>query len=1050
MRHALRLAWGSILVVLHITVLLGLVAAVSLLALSAGFERGRLRSLVEDSLQRAIERPGGGGPKIRIGALEGPLYPEFWLRDVILTEGATTLLKVSLVHARLNLRSLYGQRLVVVDELRLQGVETALERDPAGEWTWIGFGPVARKPEPGSGASFAWPPLPVEIQLRSLAVDDGRISLRSGSQVSPTSVVARLSLHARDIKLPRQGPPPWPGSADCGLDLEPGVVEGRALEGAHLALRLDGSVLHLDSSHLESRFGRARIEGEADLGTWFDSSRAGSLAFRASWESFDPSVLLLRPELAGKLTGEIRLDGTHAVGTPIRASSFRATLSLSPSQLGGVRIDAASFQGSYDAGHWELTAASLRGAGVRVQGSGHGDLDRLQGLDLDATADDLSRAAVLVGIEPRELGGRGRLSVKLSGAFSRPQGRVTLMASDLRVRDLTLGEARAEILARGDGRIRVESFAVGNTPWRVANDGPVELRLERGGLAFERAHFEFPGRARGFVLGRVDPDALHGIRVELQGLQVHELAPQVGDHASLSGVVGASVLANGPLTRPTLSGNAVWDAPRVDTFEAEKLSLEFNAAPPEARASLRLRLAGREILTGDLSTTYEDAFDPLRALEKPATHATLRGSDLNLALAGPWLQDFVRDVRGSASMAMELHGGLPEPEVSGELSLQASSFGVPVLGERLGPLEARVKLEPGALQVETASLAGGRGSANLSGKVAISGVRLGAADLTLALAGFEVREPDLTGRLDGSIRIDGPLDGLGVRGKVVLNEGHLRLTSQRNPLLREIQVRQLAAAPTTSIREGIPSKLGLFENSTVDLRLEVPRDTWIVGRGARVEIEGAIEAHKSPPQPLLALGGIDVVQGSYRLQGKMFQIEEGHAVFSGRANFDPALDVLATTQVSDVKVFARIAGTASNPTLRLESDPPYPQNDVLSLLLFGRTSDSLAQPEAGALPAFVGQAAGGALLNQIGEAVGPEHLPLDTFSVGPAETGTGTAMGAGRYLTRDIYLHYDHDVGGSQTGRIRVDWHLTKQLTLESRTSNDGNASADLIWTYDY
>jgi len=851
--------------------------------------------------------------------------------------------------------------------------------------------------------------------------------------------------------LPRLGPPPWPGAADLELDVEPGLVEGRTLEGGHLALRLDGSFLRLDSAHLESRFGRAWIEGQADLAAWFDPSQAGSLALTASWESLDCGVLFQRPELASKLTGRLQLEGTHLVGTPLSASRFRAMLALSRSELAGVRIEAADLQGSYDAGRWELAAASLRGEGVRIQGIGRGDLERLQRFDLDASADDLSRTAILLGFEPRELAGRAQLSARLSGEFSRPQGRVEWVADGLHVRDVNLGEARALIVARGNGRIQVESLAVGATPWRVVNDGPVDLRLERGSLTFERARFECPGRGRGLVAGRVESGALHGVRLELQGVSIPELAPLLWDHVTLSGVLSLSVRADGPLSQPTLSGSATWDAPRIDRFEARQVSLDFGVAPPQANASVRVSLTEGEILSGSFSTTYEDAFDPLHALERPATRATLRGRALDLALADPWLPDLVRELQGSASLELELHGGLPEPEVSGELTIQDGSFGVPVLGRRLGPLEARIRVEPGALQIEKASLAGGRGSANLSGKLALSGVQLGAADLRLVLAGFEVRrEPDLTGRLDGSIRIEGPPDGFGIRGKVVLNEGRLQLASQRNPLFREIQVRQLAAAPTTSIREGLPTKLGVFEKSTVDLRLEVPRDTWIVGQGAHVEIEGAIEAHKTPSQPLLALGGIDVVQGSYRLQGRMFQIQEGHAVFSGRPNLDPALDVLAKTQVSDVKIFARIGGTASAPTLHLESDPAYPQSDVLALLLFGRTSDSLAQPEAAALPSFVAEAAGGALLNQIGEAVGPEHLPLDTFSVGPAQTGSGTSVGVGRYLMRDIYLHYDHDIGGSQTGRVRVDWRLTKQFTLESRTSSDGNSSADLIWTYDY
>jgi len=428
----------------------------------------------------------------------------------------------------------------------------------------------------------------------------------------------------------------------------------------------------------------------------------------------------------------------------------------------------------------------------------------------------------------------------------------------------------------------------------------------------------------------------------------------------------------------------------------------------------------------------------------------LHAADLDLAIAAPWLPSLVRGVSGSAAFDVELRGGRLEPEISGQLTVASATFDVPTLGQKLGPLEAKIRLEDHAVSIDTLSLAGGRGAAKLSGMLELAGTTPVAADLTLDFLGFEVRHrQDLTGQLDGSLRIEGPLHGIGVRGTVALNDGRIRLTDQRSPLVREIRVTQMQNAPTTSIREGEPAKLDLFDNATLDVRLQVPRDTWIVGQGAHVEIEGVIEAHKRPRQPVLALGGLDVVQGNYRLQGRMFQIEQGHALFSGRTDFDPVLDALATTRVNDVKILATVGGTASAPTLRLESDPPHTQNDVLALLLFGRTSDSLAQPEASGLSSFAAAAAGSALLNQIGGAAGP-HLPVDAFTVGAADQSSGTTIGAGRYVTQDVYVHYDHDIGGSSGGRIRVDWRLTKQFSVESRTSSDGNASADLIWTYDY
>jgi translocation and assembly module TamB len=1055
MRRALHRALAALGFALNAALVAAVVALALVLAVSRGFERERLRAVVELGLERALEGVFTEPPTVRVGALEGALYPELVLRDVRLERAGEAPVRLDAVRARLDLRALFGDRRVVIESLRIEGGEIALGRNADGR---IGLrGLETAPPVPNAEERpFAWPHLGVSLELGELVLDACRVRLDFASGDAVTQLAARADGTLRALVWPEGAAPRWPADAAIGLAVGPGVVSGRALEGAKLTLRLADSYLWLDPSALTSAFGHAELRGETDLEGWLDPARPAFAKLETRFEQLDPGVPLERPALHGDLTGQLELEAWLPPGAALAATVASGRLVLERSQLGALRIAGAHVDGRLEEGRWELANGKLDANAARIRLTGRGDGERIDALVAELDATDLAllaETAVALGAPEPGLAGAARLRASLQGPLVAPTGEVTLAATQLAVSGVALGALRADARLLPDGRVRVAPLTLDGPSLVASADGPVELRRTGGGVTIDRLRLRARGLESVTARGRIEAGAARDLRVSLSGLDLAAPPPLLRDALDprLGGTLSAEIVANGALPAPALAGSAEWRAPRWRDARFDVLTATFDARPPEAVLHARVSGRGRELATLELRTPWDASFAAGAVLARDGTRIVGRANDLDASVVRALWPEAPTGLDGRADVTLELRGASPRPLVSGELKVRDAFLDVPVVGARFGPLAGRAVLAGDAVRIEDVRLASAHGgAATLAGQIALDGFTPVGADLHLDVRGFELRrEPDFAGRLDGAVTVDGPLDALSARGKLVLSEARLKFTQQRNPLFKEIRVRQLANAPAGSIREEAPAIPPLLDGAAIDVRLEIADDARIEGQGANVALEGRLDARKRPFEETQVLGRIESTRGSYRLYGKLFTIDRGRVVFSGRHALDPDLDVSATHRVRDVNIHAVLSGTVSKPVLHLESDPPYPENDLLALLLFGRTTEELAQSQAGALSVFVAQTAGAAALDTLGSAVGPA-LPIENFTVSATDTGTGASVGLGHYVTQDVYVQYDQDVTGSGGSRVRLDWKLTRRWSIETRVSTDGNSSADLIWTYDY
>jgi translocation and assembly module TamB len=208
--------------------------------------------------------------------------------------------------------------------------------------------------------------------------------------------------------------------------------------------------------------------------------------------------------------------------------------------------------------------------------------------------------------------------------------------------------------------------------------------------------------------------------------------------------------------------------------------------------------------------------------------------------------------------------------------------------------------------------------------------------------------------------------------------------------------------------------------------------------GLNTLLKGKVRLALANSKDLKAEGEIRADQGHYLVQGSRLEITRGRLMFKGPPD-NPALDLLALRtirgsqrledRVDEVRAGVAVTGTVRSPLVRLYSQPPMSDSDILSYILFGKP---LGRGEDRTDLALLGQAAR-SLLGEKTESKLLSRLELDTLDI---QTGSGdlsrSMVTVGKYLDPRLYL----GLGGSlfsNTYQVILRYALTPRLELETK-----------------
>jgi translocation and assembly module TamB len=608
-------------------------------------------------------------------------------------------------------------------------------------------------------------------------------------------------------------------------------------------------------------------------------------------------------------------------------------------------------------------------------------------------------------------------------------------------------EARADVALAEAVRIRLEQLSgeVAAQPLRLT--GPAEItvgdqELRLSGLDLRLAGTRLTAEAS-MAGGQVAADA------RLQDLALATLA-EFGA-PDLLGDAGAHLQVSGTVGDPHATLDlTITDLRAADPTFDDLPPARLTAAAELASRRLRLDVRGEGVTDKPLVLTAElPAVLQLQpfALEMPDGPVGGRlDAEIQLArfadVAG--LDD--DRLEGLLDAGLSVGGTVQGPQLDGTVEIIDGIYENGRTGTVLHNIALRARARQQRLTIEELSANDG-GSGRISGEgfVEVDPAASFPLDVSLSLTSarlVQTNEADAT--LGGRLRLAGNALASSLTGQLEVERADISIPDQVGPSVPTIEVEEIGGtAPRTPTSNGAGGA-SAFELG-LDVVVNLPGRVFVRGRGLESEWEGRIEAKGTASDPRLT-GTLQIRRGSFDLLDKRFNLRRGVITFTGQSPPNPQIDIEAVAQATDITTIVRIGGHAKQPTIALDSQPPLPQDEVLSRLMFNRPASSITPLQAVQLAAAVNRLRGGGpgVLDRLRTALG-----VDTLDVGGGDGAAGTTVRAGKYLSEGVYVEGETGTG-DQSSKARVEVEILPNVSLQAETGADATSGVGVKWKYDY
>ncbi|MBI3785321.1 MAG: translocation/assembly module TamB, partial [Deltaproteobacteria bacterium] len=749
--------------------------------------------------------------------------------------------------------------------------------------------------------------------------------------------------------------------------------------------------------HIDSVNGSLSLSGSVALVPEYEN--AATLNLR----NFDTDILISILQAASgsrlPLSGGV-VDGSAQLQGKWSRLTAQSTLTANRPRLWTEPLEQISLTAAVTGRHWSGQLEVVHSHGESVKLDAQGDGDTSSQIKVASSVIDIGR---LMGSGKRGLAGTVVAEGELSGPLAQLGGHAVLKGTNLAVQEHAIGDFEVQL-----------SGARGDWQWQA------------------RALYDLLSARGTFSLLRGQPYTVNGEwrQAELSAFLGGDPAVRLwsSGNLTLAGVLPSAGDASGTI--------------EVSTLDLSRDAYTLRAARPIRLAVDRGRFAieSFELTAGESRISASGAFTSAGSFD---IHAQGAGDLVLLDLFGPPVQA----ARGPFSIEATLKhdaGGAWRLTGTGSLGDGSLDLGLPVAFTRV---DLAVRFVGSTIFVDKLNGRAGGGSFEVGGRIDLAE----GADLTWTLSnvsfsltrGFETR-------VQGSGAVRGPWNHVVVGGSAeVLNALYDREIGL-NDLLDWLR-QQLLALPHTNR----PSASAV----SFDLRIYSSGGVFLDNNVAKGEMWVNLYLGGNAAKPALT-GTIGILDGEVSVGNRKFTVTGGSIDFPDASKINPTLNISAesriTTTDTDYLVQVTVTGTAEKPRVLFNADDAsLSQNDVLSLVAFGKTTAQLQRDSTSVSPASaLALIPTGAVSSRVGQLVGVDQFEVtasqarDTGAIEPRVT-------IGKNLTDQLRALVWTEFGIVARQAVQLEYRVTRRVSLlgswESETKQSAGAfEGDIKFRFDF
>ena len=559
---------------------------------------------------------------------------------------------------------------------------------------------------------------------------------------------------------------------------------------------------------------------------------------------------------------------------------------------------------------------------------------------------------------------------------------------------------------------------------RSGAPGEAAAQHQRTNYAYGYVSIPFVWRNLGTKSAVIPSSGKVSVIMQSENLDLKRVAQDVGIKSPISGVMNAKLDGDGTIadlkTRLDVQvrdlRNELWQKMEPATFE-----LSVQTAQNRLTASGKLQQPRIQ----PLEITASMPFDVPKIVQArgfsddtPITaKARLPRSSVN------FVRQFVPDLQqldGDLGLDVDVSGTFGHPVLAGagDMTVNVARFTNATLPTLRG-FNVRFTFRDNALTLERfgGDLAGG--PFNMSGRVTFAKLTEPILDLQMrAQSVLVARNDTLTARADGDVKVTGPLAAATVSGNIALTNTRFLKNIDLIPI-------GLPGRPAPQPPSERPEFFSLpgppFRDWKFDVAIKTKDPVLIRGNLATGEATTDLKLTGTGLKP--GLQGVVHMQGvEATLPFSRLDVSRGSLTFNPNDSTNPTIDLQGTSVIRDYTVRVYVYGTLLSPQAIFTSEPPLPQEEIISLIATGTTRRELSTGNV-----LAGRAAT-LLVQQLYRKIAKKGETTDSNTVfnrmdldlGTVDPRTGQQQATVRFkITDQVVLTGDVGVRGDFRGKLK-------------------------------
>lgn len=399
---------------------------------------------------------------------------------------------------------------------------------------------------------------------------------------------------------------------------------------------------------------------------------------------------------------------------------------------------------------------------------------------------------------------------------------------------------------------------------------------------------------------------------------------------------------------------------------------------------------------------------------------------------------------GQFDAKIRLFGTIEKPEIDGTAHLNNFEFSLPDTGLKATVSKAEALFDKQRVLLTQCDLVtpDTNGKATVTGNLSLIPEQLGHFSLNLEGSTLQIINTDRFKLiLSPNLRLSGTAEKLAIRGKIAVDKGLFKDRSENQGVTLSPDV----VIDDSSKVTGQHRSDGIGQGIQMEIDINIPDSFQVQSAGANVLLGGKLKVLQTKAGIPIADGRLSVVddklvKNTYSAYGQILRIKKGSVFFARSPINDPGLNILAVRDVRVGEVGVQVTGTLSAPEVRLESEPPMADSDILSWLVLGRPSSEAGKGFGALLLAASSEFTGsGSLIDQTRNWMGLDELSFDS-----QDDTTSGMVTFGKRIGDDLYLNYQQGIL-QQGYKIQAIYRLSPSWSAIGESGRESNA-VEIEW----